>query len=468
MTQVGSFLAVTFGLLFGALLVFLSPGKMALALAAAAMAITVMRWPILGILLFGFFSTLIPYTTVQLGIRITLSEALLALTWIGVGWQLTIRKRFWHIGTTERRLIFLMLFTVIPFVVGQVTVQAEGNGVVNWVRWLMNVSTLMLTPILIDSEKNRDNLIVALLLGTLAMLLLSVGYFLKDRDANTFIPVLEKLKYAHPEAVKDIFSANFNRMASPWVHPNLTGGVLVLFLPLAFFYARVQCGWRCVLAWTVAILGAAGLLFSISRGAIVSLALVLTWLTWLRVPAAGRIIGTAMVLGVALVLFYPPLQERLATTFSSANASTEIRMDEYRRFPEAMLRYPLGIGFKTEPPPPNTGLLGISNLWLNFIYKIGIPGMLLFIAVTMAWWREARPHGWLKQLNGESAIWIGCTAGLLSALLTGLFDHYYSFTMVLISLFWMMMGLSLQSARKLAATGDPVLLNNRVQRRKSL
>ena len=51
------------------------------------------------------------------------------------------------------------------------------------------------------------------------------------------------------------------------------------------------------------------------------------------------------------------------------------------------------------PPPPDSGLLGISNLWLNFVYKLGAPGMLLFVAVTIAWWREARPRGPLSELH---------------------------------------------------------------------
>ena len=259
--------------------------------------------------------------------------------------------------------------------------------------------------------------------------------------------------------MRDIFSANYTRMASPWVHPNLTGGALALLLPLAFFYGLAQQGWRRLLGMAVALLGAAGLLFSISRGAIVSLALVLLWLSWRRAPHAGRIIGLAAALGLALVLFYPPLQERLATTFSASNASTEVRMDEYRRFPDAVRAYPLGLGFKVDPPPPDSGLLGISNLWLNFVYKLGAPGMLLFVAVTIAWWREgaaARPvvgagpgaRGLARHLvrfAGGAADWF--------------FDHYYSFTMVLIGLFWLLMGINLQAARRLAGRGDPLLLD---------
>ena len=135
------------------------------------------------------------------------------------------------------------------------------------------------------------------------------------------------------------------------------------------------------------------------------------------------------------------------TIFSTTNASTEIRFDEYARFPDAMAKFPLGIGFKIDPPVPGTNLLGISNLWLNFIYKVGIPGMLLFITVTVLWWREVRPLGQVRKVTADNALWLGCICGVLAALLTGIFDHYFSFTFVLIALFWLLMGMSLQQVR---------------------
>lgn len=458
MNPVLRWIAIACGLAAGLLLILAGPGPLAMAMAAAPLLLSVLARPRLGLALFAFVSAFMPYATVQAGIRITVSEALLGLTWLSVCWRLAAGGLSWPSGEAERRMRWLMLYSLLPLMVGQAVIQADGNGPVNWARWMLNLSTLFLAPLLLDDEAARDRLIAMLLLGMLAMLSLSIAYFIKDRDANTFIPVLEKLHYAHPEAVKDIFSANFTRMASPWVHPNLTGGALVLFLPLAYFYALAERGWRRLLGGAVVLLGTAGLLFSISRGAIVSLALVLLWLSWLRAPHAGRIIGLAAALGVALVLFYPPLQERLSTIFSASNASTEVRIDEYRHFPEAMRRYPLGIGFKVEPPPPNTGLLGISNLWLNYIYKTGIPGMLLFAAVTSAWWRETRPRSRLDRLSRERALWLGSGAGVLAALLTGFFDHYYSFTMVLVGLFWLMASLNLQAARRLAARGDPMLV----------
>ncbi|MCO6717113.1 hypothetical protein, partial [Streptomyces sp. CHB19.2] len=68
-------------------------------------------------------------------------------------------------------------------------------------------------------------------------------------------------------------------------------------------------GWRRWLGFGVALLGCAGLLLSISRGAILALALVLLWLSARKVPYSGRIVGLAVVFGMLLVACYPPLQE---------------------------------------------------------------------------------------------------------------------------------------------------------------
>ena len=447
--SIGLPIALLLGTLFGALLWVLPASKVIILLVGVALTLTLMRKPLWGLLIFAVLATSIPYTTVQIGIRTTISEGVLMLTWVAVFWQgfLGRNRGLLHWHPVERSLAMLMAYSALPFVVGMLIISAEGNGPVNWIRWLMNLSLLFLVPLLLRTDRDRDQLIVALLLGNLAMLSLSIFMFLKDRDANTMIPILTALKYAHPEAIKDIFSANFQRMASPWVHPNLTGGILALMVPLALLYGWTRPGWRRLLGLAVAVMGVAGLLFSISRGAIVSLVLVLFWLSYKRVPYSGRIIGLGAAFGAALVMFYPPLQERLLSMFSSSNASTEIRFEEYAMFPEAMARYPLGIGFKIDPPVPGSGLLGISNLWLNFIYKIGLPGMALFVLVTSLWWRAVRPVGSVPRITQENAIWLGCISGVLAALLTGIFDHYFSFTYVIIALFWLLAGLALQQAR---------------------
>ncbi|MBW8130679.1 O-antigen ligase family protein [Pseudomonas sp. LAP_36] len=448
-----SLFAILFGLLFGALALLLSPAKAFLAVIGLAGTVTILRFPLWGLLLFALIATFMPYSTVNLGIRSTVSEAILALTWGAVLWH-NFLARLPDTPSLSRRptdqmLLWLMLFSVFPFIVGQVTIHADTSGVANWLRWLLSLSAVFLCAKLLVDHKHRESLVIALLLGSLAMLVLSIAVFVRTRSGAGIAPILGLFNYANFDMLKFGLEAMSSRMGSPWMHPNAIGGIMALLLPLAFCFGMTEQGWKRALGLSVACLGAAALLLASSRGAMVSLALVLLWMATRRVPYTGRLLMIGAALTVALVMAYPPLQERLATIFSSDNASTEVRFDEYRMFPQAVVSYPFGIGFKVDPPVPGTHLLGISNLWLNFIYKTGIVGMLFFVAVTVRWWREARPDSGPIRLTKDNALWLGTSAGILSALVSGLFDHYFSFAVVMVALFWLMVGINVLEARRL-------------------
>lgn len=448
-----SLVAILFGLLFGAVALLLSPAKAFVAVVGLAGAVTILRFPFWGLLLFAFVATFMPFSTVNLGIRSTVSEAILALTWGAILWQSFLVRLPMAPSLTRRptdqMLLWLMLFSVFPFIVGQVTIHADTSGVANWLRWLLNLSGVFIAAKLLVHHKHREHLVIALLLGTLAMLVLSIGVFVRTRSGAGIAPILALFNYANFDMLKFGLEAMSSRMGSPWTHPNAIGGIMALLLPLAFCFGMTEQGWKRALGLGVACLGAAALLLASSRGAMVSLALVLVWMATRRVPYTGRLLMIGAALTVALVIAYPPLQERLATIFSSSNASTEVRFDEYRMFPQAVAAYPFGIGFKVDPPVPGTDLLGISNLWLNYIYKIGIVGMLFFVAVTVRWWREARPEKGPIRLTKDNALWLGTTGGILSALVSGLFDHYFSFAVVMVALFWLMVGINVLEARRL-------------------
>lgn len=458
-----SLVAILFGLLFGALALLLSPAKAFLAVIGLAGAVTILRFPFWGLLLFALVATFMPYSTVNLGIRSTVSEAILALTWGAVLWHNLLTRLPDPPSLTRRptdqMLLWLMLFSVFPFIVGQVTIHADTSGVANWLRWLLSLSSVLLCAKLLVDHKHRESLVIALLLGSLAMLVLSIAVFVRTRSGAGIAPILALFNYGNFDMLKFGLEAMSSRMGSPWMHPNAIGGIMALLLPLAFCFGMTEQGWKRALGLSVACLGAAALLLASSRGAMVSLALVLLWMATRRVPYTGRLLMIGAALTVALVIAYPPLQERLATIFSSNNASTEVRFDEYRMFPQAVLAYPFGIGFKVDPPVPGTDLLGISNLWLNFIYKTGIVGMLFFVAVTVRWWREARPDSGPIRLTKDNALWLGTTAGILSALVSGLFDHYFSFAVVMVALFWLMVGINVLEARRLFPARLPQVKN---------
>lgn len=439
------------GLVFGGLMLLGGPPLLVAGAFGVLALVAVLAKPVRGLLLFCLLAPFVPWSTITIGIRMTLSEALLALTWAGVLFQWLMGRLPPLVeGPTERRMRWFLTWSIVPLVAGQFMVHEDGNGPVNWVRWLLNVSTLFLVPLLTPTPALRQRMMDCLVVGFAAMLALSLGLFIKSPDARAMIPVLSALHYAHPEALDDIFSAMYNRMASPWVHPNSTGGALLLAVPLAMFYGLTRTGWRRALCMFVALGGSAGIVFSGSRGALLCLTVLLIWLAYRRVPWAGRTLLIGGVLSAAMLVAYPPAQERLASLFKgSQDASTGIRFDEYRNFHLAVERYPLGLGFKVETPATGSGLYGISNLWLNYWYKLGLPGMLLFIAVTVAWWREVRGLGDLARMNADNALRVGSVGALLAAMLTGFIDHYFSFTQVLIALFWLTMAISLQQSRPL-------------------
>ncbi|MHA5867699.1 O-antigen ligase domain-containing protein, partial [Pseudomonas aeruginosa] len=76
--SLGNLVAVVFGLAFGGALLMLSPAKAGAAMVGLAAAVTILRFPFWGLLLFALVATFMPYSTVNVGIRSTVSEAILA------------------------------------------------------------------------------------------------------------------------------------------------------------------------------------------------------------------------------------------------------------------------------------------------------------------------------------------------------------------------------------------------------
>lgn len=444
---IGLLLALLIGLLN-----WLAPLPMVLlVLAGLASIVTVIRRPALGLLLFCVLGTFIPYSTIQIGVRTTVSEAMIMLTWASYLLQAMFfdQPKRPAMLRTERLLLALMLFSAFPFLVGQLSVVAEGNGPINWVRWLFNLSILFLVPRLLLERQTLEQLIMCLMLGTLALLLMSIPVFLAERSATAMIPILGVLGYSGVDVLNSSLLALADRMGSPWMHPNVAGGALAMLLPLAFCYGLSRSGGPRSVALTVAVLGVIGLLLTGSRGALISLVAVMLWMARRRIPHLGRILLGGVFAGAALLLLYPPLQDRIMSLFSDDDVSTAIRFLEYSHFPDAVAMFPFGIGFKVDPPVPNYTEFGISNLWLNFVYKLGIPGMLLFIAITVSWWKLVRPAKGPIVLTPDNCIALGTTCGVLAALFSGLFDHYFSFTPVLSALFWLFVGISLHENRRL-------------------
>ena len=440
-------LPVGLSLLFGLLMMQGGAPLTMVAVVAVAVAVIIIEKPLRGLLLFVLLAPAVPWMKAG---PLPLPESLLLLTWVGVAIQwLAGRMPPWPRGPTERLLVWFVAWSIVPLVAGELRPQGDGIGPLNWARWVLSLSPVFLLPLLVRDEQSRERLILALLLGFAGLLVITLGFFAVSRDPSRMTAFLASLNYPRPDAIQDIFYADPSRMPSPWIHPNATGGALLLAAPLGVFYAVANHGWRRLLGGFIFVAGAAGIVFSGSRGALLCLGVFVVWLTWRKTPYAGRGLVLAALLAMSLLLVYPPAQKRFASLFSSNDVSTGVRFDEYAYFPSNVLRYPLGLGFKAETPAsaPEKGIYGISNLWLNYWFKLGLPGMLLFIAITVAWWRVVRLPGDFRHVGRHNAMRIATNGTVLAALATGFIDHYFSFTQVLISLFWLILAMGLMLAR---------------------
>jgi hypothetical protein len=418
-------------------------------LAVAAVVVAVFASPYAGLFVFCVLAVLVPYATATVGRRFAVSEAILALTWMSVLWRVATGSRRLRFGKTEFAVAVLMVFSVIPFLAGEHALpDPYGRGPVIWVRWLLDVSAVLLVPAVVTDRRQAIRLAEIMVASAAIMVAVSAAMFMVMPRPDAILPFLDLAQYGDLDKVASFFTGFAGRMGSPWLHPNALGGLLALLLPLAIVPATTARGGRRGLALLAAGLLGLGLVLGGSRGATISVALVIIWLAHVRFR---RGLATAVaVLAVAAVLIgvRAPLSERLAT-LSSSDPSTAERIQEYRAFPGYVASYPLGIGFvetisfEAEPLVGEGPRIGSSNLWLVYALHLGLPGLAIFLWVSYRWWREVGA----VSADAASAYDLATKACVYTAFLTGLFDHYFGFTVVLTAMFWLVIGLSLYLAR---------------------
>ncbi|HEU5423178.1 MAG TPA: O-antigen ligase domain-containing protein, partial [Nitrolancea sp.] len=127
--------------------------------------------------------------------------------------------------------------------------------------------------------------------------------------------------------------------------------------------------------------------------------------------------------------------------------ATKLRLQEYQNALSIIRTHPLfGVGFGAAPSIDQQ--TGVSSIYLSIAERAGFLGVAVFLfalgAVVLAGWRAWReaPEGAYNDLL------LGLLAALASALVVGVFDHYYFNIMFphMAALFWMTCGLILALA----------------------
>jgi O-antigen ligase len=175
-------------------------------------------------------------------------------------------------------------------------------------------------------------------------------------------------------------------------------------LPIAFFLAWTQGGWRRRLGW----IGVAGCLFgaafSLARGAWVVILVGLVYLAVdgvlslrRKLQVAAAFVAAAAILTATFVLRYEidPLTAR-AEALGSINTRTEL----YEETLDSLAGVYLVLGYGTERPRTESGVshalgryvpeAGTHSTYLNYFFRTGIVGVIAVVVLYVLAWLRAR------------------------------------------------------------------------------
>lgn len=196
------------------------------------------------------------------------------------------------------------------------------------------------------------------------------------------------LRYTDPNGPLDVTQerAGFLRPAGTTGHPIEFGVLCVMVLPLALHFA-FQASARAVRAWpwwACCLLLGTGLMFSVSRSAVLALAVVggVLFATW----SARRRLTALAVAGGFLVLMkflVPGLIGTVIGLFTgfSRDGSVDYRTNDYPLAMAQVERSPwLGRGFGTFYPPKHPIL---DNQYLGTLVETGLLGLVAFVALLV-------------------------------------------------------------------------------------
>ncbi|MYB76446.1 MAG: hypothetical protein F4X83_04985 [Chloroflexi bacterium] len=270
-----------------------------------------------------------------------------------------------------------------------------------------------------------------------------VLYFIPAGYAIRLLSALGRIGYpVGGDVLRYIADTPLLRATGTSVGPNMLGGVLVFAIAFGVaLWASHPRRW-----WLLGVLGLLllCLLLTRSRAALLGSGAAVAVLTVLRYRALLWLYPLG---GLALVVL-PQTRAMLLHLLSGLRAqdrAAAMRLDEYAKSFQLIQDHPwLGVGFG--PPPSIDTFVGVSSIYLQLAEFGGLLTLAAFcLAVGAALWSMWR--GWRTSVNPDSEwVVLGAGAGVLGALVTGLFDHHYVSMPHMATVFWMVAGLGVATA----------------------
>jgi O-antigen ligase len=240
------------------------------------------------------------------------------------------------------------------------------------------------------------------------------------------------------------------RAISTSVDPNAFGGFLVVIAALIApqLGTRYPVVGRRWIAAGMLVIVAVCVVLTYSRGAMAAFVAALLYIAALKY----RRLLLVLVAIAALLLMLPYMQsyvERFVQGAQGADLATQMRFGEYGDAVKLIARYPvIGVGFGGSPDIDL--YLGVSSIYLLIAETMGIVGLTAFLVVmgaVLLYALTARSK--LQTQPGLEPLMLGLTAGLVGALVSGIFDHYF-FNIEFqhaVAMLWLTVGLTLAVGR---------------------
>lgn len=399
---------------------------------------------------------LIPFGTLPFKIGVTpslLDVALAAFFMVYVFQWMTGRRQFFRMTPVHFLVVIFALILMFSFVLGMAHAPLQKNILKQFAEMLLAIGLALILPDVIRDERSlrRVMWVVFLMAGMTAAIGIGL-YILPDTLAERLLVQLARFGYPGGGVIRYIEDnpALAERAIGVWVDPNAYGGVLAVLGAVVApqIFARRPLGGRRWVFVGIEGLIVLAVLLTFSRGALLSLGMALGFLAVLRY----RKLLWVMLAGVVLLMILPITQAymlRMIEGFLFADQATQMRVGEITDALRLISRYPwFGVGFLGTPT--RDVYLGVANLYLTMAGNTGFLGLFTYLITVagafvyglMAWFR-------LDRMGHFESFWLGAYAGIVAALVAGIFDHYF-FKLEFQgsgTLFWVIFGLALAITR---------------------
>ncbi len=442
--------------ILGAALAFIGPLLtviMVVVLAAALWIISDLEyaiWSIIGVI------ALLPFATLPFKVVITpsfLNLAMGAFLFLYVMQWMTGDRRRLETTPVHPLLILFVVLSLFSFVMGLRHAGLTSRSLRVFAELMLSMTfALILVDVLKDERMIKRFARILILAGVAAALIGIVLWMMPDRMAEAILVRLSVIGYPSGGVIRYVEQNPElpERAIGTAVNPNSMGGFLVMIAALAapqMVSNEPLFGKQWISYVFFAILGMC-LVLTFSRGSMLALGATLFVIAALRYR---KLLWIMIAVGL-LILLLPWTQfyiERFVEGFQGADLATQMRFGEYTDALRLITRYPvIGAGFTGAPDIDL--YLAVANVYLTIASNMGLVGLsaflLLMIAVFAYAWNSRHALAGRPQMY---AIWMGSWAGLLGALVNGLFDHYF-FNLEFghaVALFWVYVGLTLAVSR---------------------